>query len=116
MVSTERTWRPFHHRPAWHGHLRAALVFHYKGAQERMYTGLQVAKDPGVWVVWLGCLLMVVGIYVAFLMSHRRIWVRVENGTVTVGGNASKNQAGFQLFMERLVTKLKNQFSTEDNK
>ena len=59
---------------------------------------------------------MMVGIYAAFFMSHRRIWVRVENETVTVGGNASKNQAGFQLFMEQLVTKLKKQLPLEDNK
>jgi len=91
------------------------LVLQYKGAQKRMYTGLQVAKDPGVWVVWLGCLLMVVGIYAAFFMSHRRIWVRVVNGAVTIGGNASKNQGGFQLFMEQLVTKLKKQLPLEDN-
>ena len=81
-----------------------------------MYTGLQVAKDPGVWVVWVGCILMMVGIYAAFFMSHRRIWVRVENGIITIGGNASKNQGGFQLFMEKLVTNLKNQLPSEDNK
>ncbi len=28
-------------------------------AQQSFYTGLQVAKDPGVWVVWFGCLLIV---------------------------------------------------------
>lgn len=89
-------------------------VIHYRGAQERMYTGLQVAKDPGVEVVWLGCLLMVVGIYAAFFMSHRRIWVRIHNGAVTIGGNASKNQAGFQLFMDRLVSKLKTDLSGEE--
>lgn len=92
------------------------LVLQYKGAQKRMYTGLQVAKDPGVWVVWVGCILMVVGIYAAFFMSHRRIWVRVSNGTVTIGGNASKNQGGFQLFMEQLMIKLKKQLPLEDNK
>jgi len=59
---------------------------------------------------------MMVGIYAAFFMSHRRIWVRVENGTVTIGGNASKNQGGFQLFMEQLMTKLKKQLPLEDNK
>lgn len=80
-----------------------------------MYTGLQVAKDPGVWVVWVGCILMMVGIYIAFFMSHRRIWVKIENRNVTIGGNASKNQGGFQLFMERLTTKLKSQLSPEDN-
>lgn len=81
-------------------------VLHYKGAEERMYTGLQVAKDPGVWVVWLGCLLMVIGIYIAFFMSHRRIWVRIQHGTVTVGGNASKNQGAFQQNFEGLVERL----------
>ena len=56
-----------------------------------MYTGLQVAKDPGVWIVWLGCTLMMAGyLYVAFFMSHRRIWVRIENGTVTIGGQCQQ--------------------------
>ncbi len=88
----------------------------YRGGEEFMYTGLQVAKDPGVWVVWAGCLLMVAGIYVSFFMSHRRIWVRVENGSVTMGGNASRNQGGFQLFMDQLLTTLNKQVSSEDNK
>ncbi len=88
-------------------------VLHYRGAEERMYTGLQVAKDPGVEVVWLGCLLMVVGIYFAFFLSHRRIWVRIQHGTVTVGGNASKNQGGFQLAFEGLVDHLKKDLNKE---
>lgn len=88
-------------------------VINYKGAQDRMYTGLQVAKDPGVEVVWLGCLLMVIGIYAAFFMSHRRIWVRIQNGSVTMGGNASKNQAGFQLFFDGLAAKLETQILEE---
>lgn len=86
----------------------AALVLQYKGAQKKMYTGLQVARDPGVWIVWVGCLLMVVGIYAAFFMSHRRIWVRIQNNTVTIGGNASKNHAAFQDFFEGVAGKLKS--------
>ena len=83
-------------------------VLHYKGEEKRMYTGLQVAKDPGVEVVWLGCFLMVFGIYAAFFLSHRRIWVRIqEDGSVTVGGNASKNQGAFQQTFEVLVERLK---------
>lgn len=91
-------------------------LFQYRGGKERMYTGLQVAKDPGVWVVWIGCLLMVVGIYTAFFMSHRRIWMRVETGIIIIGGNASKNQGGFQLFFDKLVEKIKAQLSAEENK
>ena len=82
-------------------------VFQYVGAEEKMYTGLQVAKDPGVEIVWLGCILMIIGIYIAFFMSHRRIWVRIQGGSITVGGNASKNQGAFQQAFDELVNRLK---------
>jgi cytochrome c biogenesis protein len=85
-----------------------SLIFTYEGADEKYYTGLQVAKDPGVWVVWLGCTLMVIGILLAFFLSHKRIWVRVARGRVTMGGTASKNQAGFQLAFDELAEKLKS--------
>ena len=78
-----------------------------------VFKCLQVAKDPGVEVVWVGCLLMVFGIYAAFFLSHRRIWVRIQDGAVTVGGNASKNQGGFQLTFEGLVDRLKTDLTKE---
>ncbi|MCM2357635.1 MAG: cytochrome c biogenesis protein ResB [Geobacteraceae bacterium] len=83
------------------------LIFTYAGADEKFYTGLQVAKDPGVWVVWAGCSLMVLGIFIAFFLSHKRLWFRIANGRVTVGGTASKNQPAFQLFFDGLTEKLK---------
>lgn len=74
--------------------------------QQRQYTGLQVKKDPGVWVVWLGCLLMVLGTMVAFMISHRRIWVAIEPAgdscIVRIGGSAHRNQAAFALYFETL--------------
>jgi cytochrome c biogenesis protein len=83
-------------------------VFTYDGGEEKFYTGLQVAKDPGVWVVWFGCALMILGICIAFFLSHKRIWIRVANGRVTVGGTANKNQAAFQLLFDDLAGKIKN--------
>jgi cytochrome c biogenesis protein len=88
-------------------------VLHFKGEEKRMYTGLQVAKDPGVEIVWLGCFLMVFGIYAAFFLSHRRIWVRIQNRAVTVGGNASKNQGAFQQSFEGLVDRIKSDLTKE---
>ncbi len=90
------------------------VVLQYQGAKKKMYTGLQVAKDPGVWIVWLGCLLMVVGIYAAFFLSHRRIWVRISNGVVTMGGNSSKNPGAFRNDFDGLTTQLKTQLSPEE--
>lgn len=82
-----------------------ALIFGYEGSSAKQYTGLQVAKDPGVWVVWLGCTLMVVGIGIAFFMSHKRVWVVVSKGHARMYGNASKNQAGFQMQFEEISEK-----------
>ncbi len=83
-------------------------LFVYEGGDAKLYTGLQVAKDPGVWVVWLGCALMVIGISMAFFMSHDRYWVRISGGHVVLGGSASKNPAGFQRKFEDLVEKIKS--------
>jgi cytochrome c biogenesis protein len=86
-----------------------SLIFTFEGSDEKFFTGLQVAKDPGVWVVWTGCALMVVGICMAFFMSHKRIWIRIGHGRIVMGGTASKNPAGFQMTFDALVEKLKNQ-------
>jgi cytochrome c biogenesis protein len=84
--------------------LAATVTFvDYGGIQ---YTGLQVVYDPGVWVIWVGCTLMIIGMYIAFFTSHRRIWARIEekDGKVTVllGGNANKNKDGFVEAFQRL--------------
>jgi cytochrome c biogenesis protein len=75
-------------------------------AQERRWTGIQVKNDPGVWVVWVGCGLVMLGCALAFLVSHRRIWIRIEEGsgqtTCRVGGSASKNVPGFARKVEEL--------------
>jgi cytochrome c biogenesis protein len=67
--------------------------------QERHATGLQVAKDPGVWPVYIGFLLMLLGLVVVFFMSHRRLWVHVEgndSGTrIVFAGSSNKNKQGF---------------------
>ena len=85
-----------------------AVTFNYEGSNAKMYTGLQVAKDPGVWVVWLGCTLMIVGLFIAFFMSHKRVWVVVSKGHIRMYANASKNQAAFQPQFEELAEKLTN--------
>ncbi|MDD2583088.1 MAG: cytochrome c biogenesis protein ResB [Desulfuromonadaceae bacterium] len=84
------------------------LTFGYDGSSAKQYTGLQVAKDPGVWVVWLGCTLMVLGLCIAFFMSHKRIWVIVSKGHARMYGNASKNQAAFQMQFEGLSEKFQH--------
>ncbi len=93
--------------PKFDEHRGGEQIFTYEGADEKFFTGLQVAKDPGVWVVWLGCALMVLGICLAFFFSHKRVWVKVMDGRIVVGGTASKNPAGFQIVFDKLIDKIK---------
>ena len=85
------------------------LIFAFTGSDARMYTGLQVNKDPGVWVVWIGCIMMCLGLCIAFFMSHKRVWIVLNPGHARVFGNASKNQPAFQTEFEALVEKLHSQ-------
>jgi cytochrome c biogenesis protein len=75
-------------------------------------TGLQVAKDPGVWLVYVGCGLMLAGLGVAFFMSHRRLWLYIhkQDGTTTilVSGSANKNKPGFSHDFEKISEALLN--------
>ncbi|AMV73898.1 cytochrome c biogenesis protein ResB [Desulfuromonas carbonis] len=89
-------------------------IFSLLDMEQRYYTGLQVAKDPGVWVVWLGCAMLVLGSMTAFFLSHRRIWVTLlplAGGKVGVkiGGSAHRNQPAFEIFFDDL----KKQFRDE---
>jgi cytochrome c biogenesis protein len=87
-------------------------IFSLLDYQQRFYTGLQVAKDPGVWVVWLGCFLMVAGSCGAFFLSHRRLWVTIQplaKGVgVKLGGSAHRNQPAFALYFDALSKDLNN--------
>ncbi len=74
------------------------------------YTGLQVRKDPGVWVVYFGCIAMAVGLFIAFFMSHRKIWVSLKeekSGTrVIIGASANKNRQSFEGKIDNLAASL----------
>jgi len=76
------------------------------------YTGLQVRKDPGVWIVYLGCIVMACGLYAAFFMSHARIWVRLreeKNSTrVTIASSINKNRIAFGRTLDRFVRDLQD--------
>lgn len=86
--------------------------FFMKDLESKHYTGLQVNKDPGVPLVWAGFLLMVIGFFMAFFASHRRIWVKVSGRggktSVTVVGRSSKNPAAMDRELDRITTGLQD--------
>ena len=62
--------------------------------------------------MWLGCALMVIGLSMAFFLSHQRVWVRLAKGQdgrveVVLGGAASRNRLAFEKKFGKLQTDVK---------
>ena len=79
------------------------------------YTGLQVTRDPGVWIVWAGCGLMIFGFIVSFYFSHQRIWVRIpkegpQKGgrEIVLAGSVNRNRIGFEKTFQSLVEEVRS--------
>jgi cytochrome c biogenesis protein len=86
------------------------VIVSVSGYKPHYYTGLQVSNDPGVWVVYTGFIVMIIGIYITFFMSHQRICIEVtkngEKSSVMVAGTANKNKMGMENKIRKMAKKL----------
>ncbi|MDH3344244.1 MAG: cytochrome c biogenesis protein ResB, partial [Desulfobacteraceae bacterium] len=83
-----------------------------EGSDLRYYTGLQVTKDPGVLLVYAGFIMMIIGCYITFFVSHQRVCIEIIKGKtksrVIVTGTANKNKMGMRQRVKKLSDKLAN--------
>lgn len=80
--------------------------------EQSYYTGLQVTRDPGVWYVYAGFILMIIGCWVTFFISHQSYCICLEKDTggrtkVWISGKANRNAHGMTLKIRKLATQLK---------
>lgn len=54
------------------------IKFEVISAVSKNYSGISVKYDPGVWLIWVGCTLMVVGFFFTFYTAHKKVWVRLS--------------------------------------
>lgn len=71
------------------------------------FSGLQMAKDPGVNLVWIGSGLLMIGLFISFFIFHRRLWIKIlpsENKAVIyLGGLTNKDLYGFEKEMKGII-------------
>ncbi len=76
----------------------------------RYYSGLQIVKDPGVWVVYSGFIIMIAGILITFFMSHQQVCIDIskkgKKSQVRVFGKANKNPLGMERTIKNLARTL----------
>lgn len=58
--------------------------------RETRFSGLTVAKDPGLTIIWVACGLMVFGLVMTFWFPHRQVWALC---TPSAGGGAAVHLA-----------------------
>jgi cytochrome c biogenesis protein len=84
--------------------------FELVGYKPKKFTGLQIAKNPGINIVWTGSTMIVVGITLSSFIYHRRLWAKiVPDGpgvVVHLGGTTHKSQIDFQKEFRKLTEKI----------
>jgi len=74
-------------------------------------SGLQIAHAPGKATVYLGCALLIMGVFLLFYLPQRRFWALVKNkghgSTIVLAGMSNRNPREFDLFFEQISKQLK---------
>ena len=75
-------------------------------SETRYYTGLQVTRDPGVWLVYSGFILMIAGCFVTFYLSHQQVCLVIEplrqSSRVILAGIANRNKLAMKNSIEKM--------------
>lgn len=112
----DHTWVLANH-PEFHGNQLGEYRLRINELKVQYLSGLQVNRDPGVWFIWVGASLMLIGFIIAFYISHQQIWIWVlekedSKGRlkteILVGGTAHKNRGAFVHKMEQLTAKVRS--------
>ncbi len=90
----------------------SSYAFEIVGYLPSKYTGLQMGHNPGITIVWTGCLLIVVGMALSSFVFHRRLWVNIQkdgdNSKLYIGGNTHKGQIDFSREFATLTDRIRH--------
>ena len=106
--------------PDFHGNRIQNYRIKVLQVEKSQYTGLQVKEDPGIWFVYLGFTVMLLGIGMTFYTSHRKIWVWASPSqpgrtatTLLLAGRANKNSLAFEEEFNRLCARLEGHLNAK---
>ena len=87
------------------------LAFELKGFDAGQFSVLEAAKDPGVSLIWLGCILLMAGLGLAFYWPPWEIKAVIEDAQgkadVVLGGHAAKSREAFAAEFEAIAAALR---------
>ena len=82
-----------------------------KDVKAPQYSVLQTAKDPGVSLIWVGCAVLMLGLFLAFYWPTREIRLVLEDSQgktdLSAGGISAKSREAFQSEFESIMSALR---------
>lgn len=84
-----------------------------------LFSGIQVAYDPGYKFVVLGAILWVIGLFLLFFLHRRRLWILIEpeeglKAKISMGAWSSRGPREFEKEFSRLTREMKALFSVNE--
>jgi len=97
----------------------APFYLQIKSFEHKQASGFQITKAPGKNLVYLGCILLCIGIVLMFYVAHKRIWVIIESiddvdgsrAQLLLAGSGDRHQKEFAREFQALSQLLDKQFS-----
>lgn len=83
-------------------------------------SGLQITRSPGQDVVYLGCIMLTIGVFLLFYVAQRRIWILVkplESGEneIILAGSTNRNPHDFDKYFEHLSSAFRTVLTARGN-
>lgn len=73
-------------------------------------SGLQITKSPAKNIVYLGCVLLIIGVFIMFYIPHNRVWLWLENqqGKVSIimAGSTNRDRREFEQQFNKISEQL----------
>lgn len=107
----------------------APLYLQVKSFEHKQASGFQITKAPGKDLVYLGCILLCIGIVLMFYVAHKRIWIiitprsfaagspennahesKIMGSELLVAGSGDRHQKEFAKEFQALTQLLDKQF------
>jgi cytochrome c biogenesis protein len=82
-------------------------------------SGLQIARAPGKSTVYIGCALLIVGVFILFYLPQRRFWalIKQNNGEseIILAGMSNRNPRDFDMLFNQVSEQLRRASGNSDS-
>ena len=84
------------------------VYFQLAEFKQRESSGIQITRHPGQNIFYLGCLMLIIGIFMMFYISYQRLWIILKpegNGLkITFAGSGNRDQRDFAKSFQALAS------------